>query len=200
MINIAVLASGNGSNFQAILKAQKKGVFNANIKLLITDKKKSYVRIRAKRLGVNDVFIDPHEFKTRLEFDKKLAGILKKEKIHLVVLAGFMRILTPYFIKTFKNKILNIHPSILPAFKGANAIKDAFNYGVKITGVTIHFVDEKVDHGPIILQEAVKIKPQMKIEKLKSAIHKLEHRLYPLAVKLFTENKISLTRSASFIH
>lgn len=192
MINIAILASGKGSNFSAIVQAQRKGLFSANIKLLITDKETAFVRQRAKKIGIKDIFVDPEKFKNRGEFDKELVRILKKEKINLVVLAGFMRILSPYFVKSFKNKILNIHPAILPAFKGADAIKKAFDYGVKFTGVTVHFVDEKVDHGPIILQEIVKITSYMKIEELESAVHKLEHRLYPLVIKLFVENKLTI--------
>ncbi|HIE35778.1 MAG TPA: phosphoribosylglycinamide formyltransferase [Candidatus Omnitrophica bacterium] len=192
MKNIAILASGNGTNFEAIAKAVKTGRLKANLKLLITDSENAFVRERAKRFKVKDIFIDPKKFKNRVDFDKEIAKILKKEKIDLVVLAGFMRVLSSYFVRKFKNKILNIHPAILPAFKGVNTIEQAYNYGCKVTGVTIHFVDEKVDHGPIILQGVVKIKQGMSLKELEEKIHKLEHKLYPQVIRLFLEGRIKV--------
>jgi len=191
-MNIAVLASGRGTNFEAIAKAVKKGFIRAKLKLLITDKENAGVRERAKKFAVKDIFIDPKNFKTRKDFDREVVRILRKEKINLVVLAGFMRIITPYFVKAFKNRILNIHPAILPSFKGVGAIERAYNYGVKITGVTVHFVNEEVDTGPIILQEALKIREKESLQSLEERIHKLEHRLYPLAVKLFLERRLKI--------
>ncbi|MBU0693973.1 MAG: phosphoribosylglycinamide formyltransferase [Candidatus Omnitrophica bacterium] len=191
-MNIAVLASGRGTNFEAIARAIKKRYVKANLKLLITDKETADVRVRAKKFGIRDIFIDPKQFKSRLEFDKGIVKILRKEKVNLVVLAGFMRVFTPYFVKSFKNKILNIHPTILPAFKGIEGVGRAFKYGCRVTGVTVHFVDEKVDHGPIILQAAVRITEGMSLEELESKVHKLEHKLYPQAVKLFVENKLKV--------
>lgn len=193
-MNIAVLASGQGTNFEAIASAIEKKHIKADLKLLITDKENAPVRIRAKKRGIKDIFIDYRNFKSREEFDREAVKNLKKEKINLVLLAGYMRILTPVFVKSFRHKILNIHPAILPAFRGTQAIERAFNYGSKVTGVTVHFVDEKVDHGPIILQEIVEIKPQMRLEELEIEIHKLEHRLYPLAVKLVVEKKLKIRK------
>jgi phosphoribosylglycinamide formyltransferase-1 len=192
MKNIAILASGKGTNFEAIAKAVKAGKLKANLKLLITDSENAFVRERAKKFKVKDIFVDPKKFKNRVDFDKEIAKILKKEKIDLVVLAGFMRVLSSYFVRKFKNKILNIHPALLPAFKGVNAIERAYNYGCKVTGVTIHFVDEKVDHGPIILQGVVKIKQGMSLEELEEKIHKLEHKLYPQVIRLFLEGKLKV--------
>ncbi|MDD5195432.1 MAG: phosphoribosylglycinamide formyltransferase [Candidatus Omnitrophica bacterium] len=191
-MNIAVLASGNGTNFEAIVKAAKRGYIRANIKLLITDKKDAYARTRAKKLGVQDIFINPKDFYSRLEFDKSISSLLKREKINLVVLAGFMRILSPYFVRTFKNRILNIHPALLPAFRGERAIERAFGGGCKATGVTVHFVDESVDHGPIVLQEAIIIKEGETLKELEAKVHKLEHELYPLAIKLYVENRLKI--------
>ena len=191
--NIAILASGNGTNFQALAKAIKKQKLKARIKLLVTDKRNSFVRKRAKNLDIKDVFVNPKEFKSDLEFDKSIVKILKKEKIDLVILAGYMKIISPFFVKSFSNKILNIHPAILPAFKGTRSISRAFKYGCKVTGVTVHLIDEKVDHGPIILQETVEIKKGMSREKLEKKIHKLEHKLYPQALKLILDKKVKVS-------
>ena len=192
MKKIAVLASGSGGNFEAIVRAQKRKVFNAQVALLVCDKKDAFCRVRARRLKVKEIFIDPKDHSSRESFDTTLEKILKKEKIDLVVLAGYMRILTPAFIRTFKNKVVNIHPALLPAFTGGRAIQDAFDYGVKLTGVTVHFADVQVDHGPIILQGAVAIKKGMTIERLKAAIHALEHRLYPKAIRLILGDKVKI--------
>jgi len=192
MKKIAILASGSGSNFEAIVKAQRRNAFNALVTLLICDKEGAFCRTRARRLRVKDIFIDPKNYPSRESFDAAVGKILKAEKIDLVVLAGYMRILSPAFIRAFRNKVINIHPAILPAFKGGKAIKDAFGYGVKLTGVTVHFVDEQVDHGPIILQGAVAIKRGMTIEKLEAAVHKLEHKLYPEAIKLILADKVRI--------
>jgi phosphoribosylglycinamide formyltransferase-1 len=192
-MNIAILASGNGTNFEALAKAVRKGSIKARISLLVTDKADAYVRRRARRLRVPDVFVDPKEFPTRGAFDAALIRILKKEHIDLVVLAGFMRILSPGFVSAFKNRILNIHPALLPAFKGERSIERAFMYGCKVAGVTVHFVDEDVDHGPIVLQGPVVITEGMKLAGLTARIHRLEHQLYPLAVKLFVEGKLKIS-------
>lgn len=194
-MNIAVLASGNGSNFEAIAKAIKRKLIKAQLKILLTDKEKAFVRSRAKRFKVKDIFINPKNFSSREAFDKEIIKVLKKERIDLVVLAGFMRILSPYFVKQFQNRILNIHPAVLPAFRGENAIERAFKSKAKITGVTVHFVDEKVDHGPIFLQDIVKITEGMSLSQLEKKIHKLEHKLYPLAIKLFIEKKLKVEGS-----
>ena len=191
-MNIAILASGKGTNFNALAKAIDRGYIEANLKLLITDKEKALVRKKAKNLGIKNEFVDPKKYKNRREFDRQLVKLLKKERINLIILAGYMRILTPYFIKNFKNKIINIHPALLPAFRGVDAIARAFDYGCKLTGVTIHFVNEKVDHGPIILQKHLKILPGMHLKQLQEKIHRIEHKLYPLAIKLIQEGRIKI--------
>jgi len=192
-MNIAVLASGNGSNFEAIAKAVKSRYLKAKVKLLITDKQKAFVRKRARKFKIKDIFINPKDYSLRVNFDKELVKILQKERIDLIVLAGYMRILSPYFVKRYKNRILNIHPALLPSFKGEQAIERAFAYGCKITGVSVHFVDEKVDHGPIILQDAVVITKGLGLKELERKIHCLEHKLYPLAIKLFVEGRLKVS-------
>ncbi len=181
---IAVFCSGNGSNFEALVRKNRKGAFPGKIELMVTDRREAYAIVRAQRLGVPVLFVDPKAYSKKEDYEKVLVRELKRFEIDWILLAGFMRILSPYFVKKFRNRILNIHPSLLPAFKGAHAIKDAFEYGVKITGVTVHLVDEEVDHGPIVLQGAVPITEDDTLETLEERIHRLEHRIYAQAVNL----------------
>ncbi|MCF7874667.1 MAG: phosphoribosylglycinamide formyltransferase [Candidatus Omnitrophica bacterium] len=190
--NLAILASGNGSNFEAIIKAVKKGYLSIGKCILITDKKDAYVRERAKKYKIKEIFVDPASFKNKKEYEKKLVEIHDKEKIDLIALAGYMKILSPFFVKYFKNKILNIHPSLLPSFSGKDAIENAYNYGCKITGVTVHFVSNAVDSGPIIMQKTVSIEEGMQLDELENKIHKTEHKLYPKAIRLFLKNKLKI--------
>jgi phosphoribosylglycinamide formyltransferase-1 len=192
MNNIAIFASGRGTNFSAIHRAIKKGKLSANLSLLICDEPKAGVIGRAKRVGVKVVLVKREDFANKRDFEIQIMQHLKENNIDLVVLAGFMRILSPEFVSAYKGRILNIHPALLPSFKGAHAIKDAFDYGIKVTGVTVHFVDEQMDHGPIILQQAVKVEENDTLETLEAKIHKLEHRLYPEAIKLFFEGRLKL--------
>jgi len=189
-MNIAVFASGRGSNFAAVIRAVKKGKIKANLALLVCDNPKAGAINRAKRAGVKVALIKRGDFSSKEEFEGRITQCLKENGIELIVLAGFMRILSPRFVSEYKNKILNIHPALLPSFKGAHAIKDAFDYGAKITGVTVHFVDEEMDHGPIILQKEVEIKESDTEESLEKKIHKIEHRLYPEAIRLYVAGKI----------
>jgi len=191
-MNIAVFASGRGTNFSAVARAVKNGLIKADLSLLVCDNPKAGVIARAKRAGVKIALIKKDDFSSRKDFEDKIIQRLIEEKIDLVVLAGFMRILGPEFVREYNNRIINIHPSLLPSFKGGEAIKDAFNYGAKIIGVTVHFVDEKMDHGPIILQQALKIEEEDTSESLEVKIHKIEHKLYPEAIRLFAEGKLKL--------
>ena len=191
-MNIAVFASGRGTNFSAIIKAVKKGVIKANLSLLICDNSSAGAIARAKRAKVKVALVKREDFPGEKEFEAKIIQQLKEEKIDLIILAGFMRIIGQDILDHYKNRIMNIHPALLPSFKGAHAIKDAFDYGVKVTGVTVHFVDEKMDHGPIILQQVVKIEENDTLETLEAKIHKVEHKLYPQALKLFVEGKLKI--------
>ena len=136
--------------------------------------------------------MDPARYSSREKYDSKIIEMLEEEKIDLVVLAGYMLLLSQEFVRKFKNKILNIHPALLPSFKGTHGIKDAYRYGVKVTGVTVHFVDEDLDSGPIILQEAFPIDPDDSVEELEEKIHKVEHKIYPEAVKYFCEDRLEI--------
>lgn len=187
MMNIAVFASGNGSNFQAIVDAARKKTFKACVALLVCDNPKAFVIRRAEKVAVPVALVKREDYSCRDDFEKEIIRCLKEHKIELIALAGFMRLLGPGLVRAYKNRIINIHPALLPSFKGAHAIKDAFFYGAKITGVTVHFVDERMDHGAIILQEEVKIEESDTPETLELKIHKVEHRLYPEAIKLLVE-------------
>jgi len=191
-MNIAVFASGRGTNFAAIIRAAKKGKIKANLSLLVSDNPKAGAISRAKRAGIKVALVERKDFSTTTDFESKIIQQLEENNIDLIVLAGFMRLISAEFVKKYEGRILNIHPAILPSFKGTQGIKDAFDYGVKVTGVTVHFVDTELDHGPIILQEAVKIEEDDTLASLEAKIHKLEHRLYPEAIRLYVEGKLRI--------
>jgi len=193
--NLGILISGRGSNMESILKAIKKQKIPINPAIVISNKQNARGLLIAKRLGIQTEVIDSRDFKgKRLQYDKKVISVLKKYKVTptngLVCLAGFMRIISPYFIKEYKNKILNIHPAILPAFPGLDAQKQAIDAGAKFSGCTVHFVDEGVDSGPIIIQEIVKISDKDTEKTLSKKILKKEHEIYPKAVEFFAKKKI----------
>jgi phosphoribosylglycinamide formyltransferase-1 len=191
-VNIAVFASGRGSNFSAILRARKKKLFNADLSLLVCDQPKAPVIAKARRAGVKIALVRREDFVSKSDFEKKIFQHLEDNRIDLIVMAGFMRMLSPEFVRRYKDKIINVHPALLPSFKGSHGIKDAFDYGVRFTGVTVHFVDELMDHGPIILQQPVKIESKDTLETLEAKIHKVEHKLYPEAIRLFAEGKLKM--------
>jgi len=190
ILNFAVLASGRGGNLKAIIDAVKSSRIKANLKVVISDKKDAYALEHARHANIPAFYIDPKDFQDRESFDKAIVEHLDAFNIDFVVLAGYMRLLSRYFIQRYPNKILNIHPSLLPDFKGMHAIKDAFEAGVKVTGPTVHFVIEEMDAGPIILQEEVRIDPEDTLETLEEKIHQAEHRIYPQAIDLFVRGRL----------
>ncbi|MBA7508158.1 Phosphoribosylglycinamide formyltransferase [subsurface metagenome] len=189
---IAVFASGFGSNLQALIDYNNKHGLNGDIVLVFSNNKDAFALVRAKKNSIKAVFMDLTRYSSREKYDSKIIEMLEEEKIDLVVLAGYMLLLSQEFVHRFKNKILNIHPALLPSFKGTHGIKDAYRYGVKVTGVTVHFVDEDLDRGPIILQEAFPINPDDSVEELEGKIHKVEHKIYPEAVKYFCEDRLEI--------
>jgi phosphoribosylglycinamide formyltransferase-1 len=191
-VNIAVLCSGSGTNLQAIINKVRSGYIPAKIALVLSDKKDAFALERAKKANIETVVLNSKDYKTREDFDKEVIKNLKKRNVELVVLAGFMRLLSAYFIKEYKNRIINIHPALLPSFKGTHGIKDALDYGVKVTGATAHFVDEDLDNGPIILQSCVDIKDDDTEDTLLERVHKEEHKIYSEAVKLFVEGRLKI--------
>ena len=187
-----MLASGRGSNLQAILDACRSGALPARVVLVISDRVGAPALERARQAGVPAEFVDPRAFPDRVAFDLHVADRLAAAGVELVCLAGFMRILSPAFIERFRYRIFNIHPSLLPAFPGKDAQRQALEYGVKVSGCTVHLVDEGVDTGPIILQAAVEVHEDDTEETLAARILEHEHRLYVEAIRLFAERRLVL--------
>jgi len=199
MINIGVLASGRGTNLQAIIEAIKEGKIEGRISIVISDNRDAFALKRAKQNNIETEYINFKSFKNREDYDKEIMECLKEKDIDLVVLAGYMRILSSYFIKMYKNRIMNIHPALLPSFPGLHAQRQAVEYGVKISGCTVHFVDEGVDSGPVILQKAVEVKDNDTEESLAERILKEEHQIYPRAIQLFCQGRLIIKGRRVFI-
>lgn len=192
MLRLGILVSGAGSNLQAIIDGVARKEIPADIAVVISDVAEAYALKRAAKHGLPRVFLDPALFRDREAYDRELAAILHAEKVDLVALAGFMRLLSPFMVRQFPGRILNIHPSLLPAFPGMNAVAQALAYGVKVSGCTLHFVDEGLDTGPILLQEAVAVEEGDTVESLHQRIHKVEHRLYPRGISLVAQKKVKI--------
>jgi phosphoribosylglycinamide formyltransferase-1 len=199
MINIGVLVSGRGTNLQTIIEAIEEGKIEGKIKIVISDNLDAYALKRAEQHNIETQYINHKEFKNREDYDKKIVETLENKEVELVVLAGYMRILSSYFIKAYKNKIINIHPALLPSFPGLRAQKQAVEYGVKISGCTVHFVDEGVDSGPIILQSAVEVSEDDTEESLAERILKEEHQIYSQAIQLFSQGRLIIKGRKVFI-
>jgi len=191
-LRLGVLASGRGSNFQAIIDEIESKRLNAEIVVLITDNPLAFAIERAKKHGIKYLVIIPKEHGSRDEYFIKVAEELKKRDVGLVVLAGFMRVVKKPLIDAFPNRIMNIHPALLPSFPGLHGQRQALQYGVKISGCTVHFVDEGMDTGPVIIQAAVPVFYDDTEEVLSGRILRLEHRIYPEAIQLFSEGRIEV--------
>ena len=194
-LHIAILGSTRGTDMEGVVDAIQRGELNAQIAIVISDRKDAYLLERAENYGIPAIFLNPKDFKRREDFDKKIIEKLDKERVDLVLLIGYMRILSPHFIRQYKNRIMNVHPSLLPAFAGGmdlNVHKLAIDQGVKITGCTLHFVDEGTDTGPIILQESVKVKEDDTPESLKERVQEAEQKIIVEAVRLFQKNQLKV--------
>ncbi|MDI6781463.1 MAG: phosphoribosylglycinamide formyltransferase [bacterium] len=181
-ISLGVLVSGRGSNLQAIIDAINDGNLNANIMLVISNQENAYALERARKAGIKTIFINPQDYPLQQDYEQQMVSQLEANNVELVILAGFMRILTPYFVNAYQNRILNIHPALLPSFPGLHAQKQALEYGVMVTGVTVHVVDEGMDTGPIIMQRAVDVLPDDTVDSLSERMLKIEHQIYPEAI------------------
>ena len=191
-MNIVVLISGRGSNLEAIIKAIEEGKIDAKISLVLSNKKEAKGLEIARKHNIKAKFIDPNFFSSREGYDIYISEYIKKHDPDLVVLAGYMRILSDKFIESFEGKLINIHPSLTPAFQGLKAQKQALEYGAKFTGCTVHFVNKELDNGPIIIQAVVPVEPDDDVEKLSQKILKYEHRIYPQAVKWIVDGRVKI--------
>jgi phosphoribosylglycinamide formyltransferase-1 len=186
---VAVLASGSGTNLQALID---DSVVGPAVALVVSDRGDTKALDRARTAGVRTVHLDPAGHGSREAHDAALLELLRSASIDLVCLAGYMRILSPPLVRAFWGRMVNVHPSLLPAFPGAHAVRDALAWGVRVTGCTVHLVDEEVDHGPILAQEPVEILPDDDEETLHARIQEVEHRLYPWAVRALLERRFRL--------
>jgi len=192
LLKLGVLISGNGSNLQSIIDHIENGSLKAVIKIIISNNPDAYGITRAKNHGIPFVVLKNGDFKNKEEFDGELVRILRDSGVELVILAGFMRIITPILLKAFSGRIMNIHPALLPSFPGLHGQRQAVDYGVKFSGCTVHFVDEGVDTGPIIIQSAVPVLDDDTEETLATRILKEEHKIYPRAIQLFADGKLEV--------
>ena len=188
--NVAVFVSGSGTNLQAVIDS---GIESANIAVVVCDTPGVMAIERARKHGIPVELVNSRDFRSREEFERQIVAKIDGYDIGLVVLAGFMRIFTPYFIDCFRDRIINIHPSLLPSFPGTNSVRQALDYGVKQTGCTVHFVSEEVDAGPIILQAVVPVTEEDTEETLLEKVHAQEYRILPEAIRLFCEGKLTLS-------
>lgn len=193
---LAVFVSGSGTNLQAIIDAKIQSV---EIAVVLSNNPGAYALERAKKHGIPVEIVDHRDYSLREEFEREILMRLVPYNIDLIALAGFMRILSPFFIISYKNRIINLHPALLPSFPGTHAAKQALDYGVKFTGCTVHFVDEGVDTGPIILQAVVPIYDTDTEDSLLERIHKEEYRIYPEAIRVFAEGRLKIERRRVFI-
>lgn len=195
MVNIGVLISGGGTNLQSLIDNIEEGNINGEIKIVISNRKEAFGLIRAKNAGIEALYINPLDFPTEKEYNKKIIEELEKRNIELVVLAGYLKILSKEFTQKYEKRIINIHPSLLPDFGGKGYYGDrvhkaVLDSGVKTTGATVHFVDEGTDTGEIILQETVEVREDDTVESLKARVLEVEHRLLPEAVRLLCLRKL----------
>jgi len=192
LLKLGVLISGNGSNLQSIIDHVEKGKLKAVIKIVISNNPDAFGIQRARKHGIKTEILKQKDFKSKEDLDQNIIKILQENSVDLVVLAGFMRIISNALLKAFPHRIMNIHPALLPAFPGLHAQKQAFDYGVKLTGCTVHFVDEGVDTGPIIIQAVVPVYDDDTQETLTERILKEEHKIYPQAIQLFADGKLQI--------
>jgi len=189
-VPIGVLVSGSGTNLQAIIDQIEAKRLDAKIEVVLSNRADAYGLVRAKNHGIATEVLDHKQFPSREAYDQAVVDILRARGVELVVLAGFMRLLSPIFVKAYSNRIMNIHPALLPSFPGLHVQKKAVDHGVRFSGCTVHFVNEECDEGPIIIQAVVPVFPDDTGETLAARILKQEHRIYPRAIQLYAEGRL----------
>ena len=198
-LGIGVLVSGSGSNLQSIIDRMEEGCLDAEIKMVISNNPDAYALERCRKHHIPAVVVRHQDFRTREDFDRQMIDVFKSHQVGLVVMAGFMRVLTPLFLNAFSMKIMNIHPALLPAFPGTHVQQKAIDYGVKFSGCTVHFADEGVDTGPVIIQAVVPVLVDDTADTLAARILKEEHRIYPQAIQFYAEGRIQINGRKVFI-
>ena len=198
-VPIGVLISGSGTNLQSIIDAIETKELDAKIQVVLSNRIDAYGLVRAKKHGIPVEVLDHKRFSNREAFDQAVVDILRTREVELVVLAGFMRLLSPVFVAAYSNRIMNIHPALLPAFPGLHVQKKAVEHGVRFSGCTVHFVNEECDEGPIIIQAVVPVFPQDTEEALASRILEQEHRIYPRAIQLYSEGRLRIEGRKVFV-
>lgn len=197
MIKLAILASANGTNAQAIIEAVREGRLDADVRVVLTNKEDAGVIARARKLGVPVEIVPSKGHRNRAEYDALVVAALEKYQVDTIALAGWMRILSEVFINAYEGRILNLHPALLPSFKGATAIDDAFASGVRITGCSVHLVTLELDAGPVIIQAGVPVNGT--VDELEAQIHRMEHRIFPQALQWYAEGRISIEGHKIFV-
>jgi phosphoribosylglycinamide formyltransferase-1 len=198
-VPIGVLISGSGTNLQFIIDAIEAKELDAKIQVVLSNRADAYGLVRAKKHGISVEVLDHKRFPSREAFDQAVVDILRAREVELVVLAGFMRLLSPVFVGAYSNRIMNIHPALLPAFPGLHVQKKAVEHGVRFSGCTVHFVNEDCDEGPIIIQAVVPVFPEDTEESLASRILEQEHRIYPRAIQLYSEGRLRIEGRKVFV-
>ena len=198
-VPLGVLVSGGGTNLQAIIDAIEAKRLDAAIRVVISNRQDAFGLARAKNHRIPTEVLDPQKYSSREAYDEAIVAVLKERGVELVILAGFMRLLSPVLVQAYSNRIMNIHPALLPAFPGLHGQKQALEYGVRVAGCTVHFVDEKCDQGPIIIQAVVPAYPDDTEESLSARILKQEHRIYPRAIQLYAEGRLRVVGRKVFV-
>lgn len=189
-IKLGVLLSGSGTNLQAIIDCIEKGMLDATIELVVSSRPDAFGLERAQKHGLQTLTLSKEIYADPLVADEVIAAELKMHDVDYVIMAGYMRMVHAPILMSYPNKVVNLHPALLPSFKGAHAIQDAFDYGVKVTGVTVHFANDQYDCGPIIAQQALVVEEGWTVEELEAHIHEIEHKLYPRTIQLIAEGRV----------
>ncbi|MCD4781203.1 MAG: phosphoribosylglycinamide formyltransferase [Candidatus Omnitrophica bacterium] len=192
MLRFAVFASGEGTNLQSIIDAVQKKEIHADLVLVFSNRKKANALKRAEAAGIETLHLNRKDYASPQSYERDIVIHLKEHRIDFLVTAGYMKLFTGFFVKQYPNKIINVHPSLLPAFKGRRGIKDTFTYAAKLGGVTIHFVNEKMDNGPMIIQESIRIHENETLESFEARIHEVEHRVFPQAIQMFALGRLKI--------
>lgn len=196
-IKLGVLLSGSGTNLQAIIDRIEEGTLDASIELVVSSRPSAYGLKRAEKHGLQTLTLSKEVYANPLVADEVIAAQLKMHDVDYVIMAGYMRMVHDPILAAFPNRVVNLHPALLPSFKGAHAIQDAYDYGVKVTGVTVHFADEKYDCGPIIAQQALVVQEGWTVDELEEHIHQIEHKLYPDTIQLLAEGRVHVRNNGT---